>query len=71
MNKAKISGARIYASGQNLLTFTNYGGYDPEVGRNSNGGSNPNNIGGLLNNGIDQTAYPNARIISVGVDLTF
>ena len=71
LNKAKISGARIYVSGQNLLTFTNYGGYDPEVGRNSNGGGNPNNIGGLLNNGIDQTAYPNARIISLGLDLTF
>ena len=71
LKKAQISGARFYVSGQNLLTFTKYKGYDPEVGRNSNGGSNPNNIGGLLNNGVDQTAYPNARILSVGLDLTF
>lgn len=71
LTKMKITNARFYASGQNLLTFTKYKGYDPEVGRNSNGGSNPNNIGGLLNNGVDQTAYPNARIVSLGLDLTF
>ncbi|QRR00690.1 SusC/RagA family TonB-linked outer membrane protein [Dyadobacter sandarakinus] len=71
LNKAKISNARFYVSGQNLLTFTKYKGYDPEVGRNSNGGSNPNNIGSLLNNGVDQTAYPNARIMSIGLDLNF
>lgn len=71
LRKIQISNARFYVSGQNLLTFTKYKGYDPEVGRNSNGGSNPNNVGNLLNNGVDQTAYPNARIVSVGIDLNF
>jgi len=31
LKKAKISALRIFLTGQNLLTFTNYKGYDPEV----------------------------------------
>src|SRR5690606_6454636 len=27
-----VKNLRIYASGQNLLTFTKYSGYDPEIG---------------------------------------
>ena len=30
--KGTVSSFRIYVSGQNLLTFTKYTGYDPEVG---------------------------------------
>ena len=30
---AKMADARLYVQGQNLLTFTNYDGYDPETPR--------------------------------------
>ena len=53
--KAKMSVARIYLSGQNLLTMTNYSGFDPEVSAN----------------GIDFNVYPVTRTISAGINLTF
>jgi TonB-linked SusC/RagA family outer membrane protein len=53
--KIKMSSARIYISGTNLLTFTNYKGFDPEVGAN----------------GIDNGAYPLTRNISIGANITF
>lgn len=37
-----MSGLRIYAVGRNLLTFTNYSGYDPEVDSNLTLGMYPN-----------------------------
>ena len=54
--------ATIYISGQNLVTLTDYWGYDPEV--NSQGQNN-------INQGVDKNAYPNARIYTVGVNLSF
>jgi TonB-linked SusC/RagA family outer membrane protein len=53
---------RFGASGTNLFTITNYGGYDPEVnfsGRN------------LLNQSVDITPYPTARrlLFHIQVDL--
>lgn len=49
------SAARLYLSGRNLLTFTHYTGFDPEVGID----------------GIDNNVYPVTRTLSVGVDLAF
>ncbi|MGV3557390.1 SusC/RagA family TonB-linked outer membrane protein [Larkinella arboricola] len=60
-----IKRARVYVSGQNLLTFTNYLGYDPEVNSDGNN-SNQNTI-----YGYDRFAYPAARTITVGANLTF
>lgn len=57
-----IRSARVYVSGQNLLTFTKYTGFDPEV---SNGGQSP------LNRGDDYDAYPRARRFTVGLQLGF
>ena len=37
-----MSGVRIYAVGRNLLTFTKYSGYDPEVDSNLSMGNYPN-----------------------------
>ncbi len=51
---------RVYASGDNLLTWTNYSGIDPEF-------SNSN----VLNTGIDRHIYPFTRSFTVGVQLTF
>lgn len=53
-----LKGLQIYASGQNLLTFTKYSWYDPEV--NTRGGSNSVSIG------IDNTGYPNAKTYTFG-----
>jgi hypothetical protein len=53
--KAHISAARIYISCQNLLTFTNYTGFDPEV----------------PSNGTDFNVYPVTRTLSAGINLTF
>ncbi|MCM1151108.1 MAG: TonB-dependent receptor [Alistipes sp.] len=52
---------RVFASVDNVFTFTKYDGYDPEVG---NGGS-------ILGSGIDRGVYPRPRTVSVGLNLTF
>ncbi|MBK8699021.1 MAG: TonB-dependent receptor [Saprospiraceae bacterium] len=61
VNKARISNLKVYVTGQNLLTFTKYSGYDPEIG----------NIGGSLEIGIDRGFYPPARTVMAGFNLTF
>ncbi len=57
--KALISKLRLYIAGENLLTFTKYRGFDPEI---SSGGTSL---------GIDRGIYPQARTISVGFNLGF
>ena len=59
-----IDGLRIYASGQNLLTFTKYTGTDPEVNSHSSN-SNANLAGG-----IDFNSFPAFRTFTFGVKLT-
>ncbi|MFI5193117.1 MAG: SusC/RagA family TonB-linked outer membrane protein [Chitinophagales bacterium] len=76
-----VEGLRIYASGQNLLTFTKYKGTDPEV--NVHAGTNP--VGGTLSGasntvgygstvnaagGLDFNAFPAFRTFVAGVRLT-
>jgi iron complex outermembrane receptor protein len=57
--------ARIYVTGQNLLVFTNYSGFDPEV--------NTVNIAdnGLPSYGIEYIPYPSARTITFGANFSF
>ncbi|MDV7140735.1 TonB-dependent receptor [Maribacter sp. TH_r10] len=59
-----FSKIRIYAQAKNLLTLTDYTGYDPEISDNS-GNS------GILETGVDRGAYPQARTILLGLDLKF
>ncbi len=60
LKRIKIKNLRVYASGQNLLTWTKYTGPDPEVSvRNS-----------ALTPGFDLSAYPQARTITFGLNLT-
>lgn len=61
-----ISRIRIYASFQNLLTFTKYTGYDPEIGTRLTTGS----ANGLIK-GIDYGQYPQPRTIMGGIQLGF
>ena len=56
-----IDKLRLYLAGQNLLTFSSYYGYDPEVSIRD----------GALTPGLDFSAYPRARSVSFGVNLTF
>ncbi len=57
-----ISRLRIYAGAQNLLTFTNYSGFDPEIGDfNQN----------ALASGVDTGNYPVPRTYKLGVNLEF
>ena len=60
LSKIKLQGLRIYVSGDNLLTFTDYSGFDPEIGAR-----------GSLDIGIDRGIYPQARIYRVGLSATF
>lgn len=55
-----ISQCRLYLSAQNLFTFTNYSGLDPEIGSSN-----------ATINGIDSGFYPQARVWTVGLNLKF
>ncbi|MFO7847080.1 MAG: TonB-dependent receptor [Balneolaceae bacterium] len=57
-----MSSLRVYAQGQNLLTFTDYTGLDPEVNQNAR---NP------LVAGSDFGTMPQVRTISFGINLEF
>lgn len=58
-----IRSIRLYATGQNLFTFTKYPGMNPEV---SQGGA-----GGLSFYGVDHTSYPVSRVYTLGLNVTF
>jgi TonB-linked SusC/RagA family outer membrane protein len=63
-----ISYARIYLSGQNLMTFTDYPGFDPEVNYlGSTGMGTTSNV----NVGYDYGSYPSAKSVTVGVQVKF
>ena len=57
---AKISAARIYVSGVNLVTVTKYSGYDPEA-----------RTGVDTFGGIDLASYPAQKSYTVGLNVTF
>lgn len=63
-----IRSAQVYVSGTNLFTFTDYPGLDPEVNVQ---GTDSQNIGARLRVGLDDSAYPSAKITSVGLNLGF
>lgn len=68
--KLKCSKFRVYVSAQNLLTFTNYSGLDPEIGTI---GFDPAQgvDGGVLEIGIDRGFYPQARTFLGGIQIGF
>ncbi len=66
VGKMKLRKFRVYVSAQNILTFTNYEGYDPEVNYNSGGASDGNR-----NKGLDYGSYPNAKSYTVGLNIGF
>ncbi|RIV23384.1 TonB-dependent receptor [Fibrisoma montanum] len=66
-NTAKVSWLKnlsVFATGQNLLTFTNYTGFDPEV-------NVPASTDGITAYGIDITNYPRSRTYLLGLNIAF
>ncbi len=59
-----VKGLRLFVNGQNLMTFTSYPFQDPEVNTNKS-------IDGVPSFGIDYTAYPRARTVTFGANVTF
>lgn len=55
--KIGIQKTRLYVMGENLLTFTRYSGFDPEIG------------GGIMS--IDRGVYPQARSFMLGLNVSF
>ena len=61
LKRAGITSLNVNVSAQNLLTWTKYSGMDPEVSvRNS-----------VLTPGLDFSAYPHARSVVFGINLSF
>lgn len=56
-----LSSAQLYVSGQNLVTFTNYSWWDPEV----------NSRGAGTQQGIDHYSYPVAKTFTIGLKASF
>ncbi len=54
-----FSKVRIYASGQNLITMTDYSGLDPEIGK------------GNQEFGIDRGNYPQPKSLLFGIQVSF
>ena len=61
LSKLKIQSTRIYIAANNLLTLTNYQGFDPDLG----------SFGGALAAGIDYGFYPQARTFMTGLAIKF
>jgi len=60
LKRIKSQNLRVYVSVENLFTFTNYTGADPEIGAMSS-----------FDIGIDRGVYPQARTIRLGTTMTF
>jgi hypothetical protein len=57
LSKVSLQKARIYVMAENLVTFTKYTGFDPEIGD------------GVMS--IDRGFYPQARSFMVGLQVGF
>lgn len=59
--KLHMQKLRVYFSAQNLVTWSGYSGYDPEVSTKNT----------ALTPGYDWSAYPRARVYNFGVNMVF
>ncbi|ALJ01384.1 SusC/RagA family TonB-linked outer membrane protein [Rufibacter tibetensis] len=60
LSRVHTNNARVFISGQNLLTFTDYSGLDPDV-----------TGAGLLQRGLDAGNWPASRVYTVGLNFEF
>ncbi len=61
LEKFKMKELRLYFTSNNLITITDYQGFDPDIGTNN----------WILDTGIDKGAYPSNKSIGGGVKVTF
>ena len=57
-NRIHINRLRFYVRGENLVTWTKYWGFDPEIGS------------GVSNLGVDYGVYPQARVYTIGFNIS-
>lgn len=62
VSKLKLQNVKVYMNLQNVYTWTNYSGYDPEVG---------SMYGDALMTGVDYGRYPSPRIYTFGLNISF
>lgn len=62
LDRLPFSGVRVYASADNVFTFTKYSGLDPEIG---------SVFGDPFAPGVDWGVYPIAKTFIVGTNITF
>ena len=62
MSKVKVNNIRVFVNVENLYTFTNYEGLDPDVGPY---------YGNILMRGVNWGNYPLPRNITAGINVTF
>ncbi|KAA3439557.1 SusC/RagA family TonB-linked outer membrane protein [Rufibacter hautae] len=60
LSKLHVQKLRLYVSADNLLTLTDYSGFDPEIGAR-----------GSLDIGFDRGVYPQSKTFRLGVNATF
>lgn len=61
-SKLRIQGLRVFVQGQNLVTWHNFQGWDPEVS---------SIVSDFSNSSVAGAQYPTLRIVNVGVNLNF
>ncbi len=84
VNKVRLNNVRVYVTGQNLLLFTKYPGWDPEFTNTANSGNNgeyfkPSGASNQLsrfqqanlNFNVAQNPLPQTRTIIAGINLSF
>ncbi len=67
LERIKVNKIRVYASAQNLFTFTKYPGLDPEVGYENSGSA----ADGNRKIGLDYASYPNVKSYTFGINIGF
>lgn len=63
LSKVKLTSLRVFFTGQNLLTFTDYKGWDPEVSADY--------LGGNIQIGNDFYSAPQSKTLSLGLNVGF
>jgi TonB-linked SusC/RagA family outer membrane protein len=63
LEKLKLNSIKVYVTGQNLYTITNYKGFDPEVGAFNNATG--------IGQGIDLGTYPQVKTFVFGLKANF
>jgi TonB-linked SusC/RagA family outer membrane protein len=61
LKRIHINSLRLFVAAQNLVTWTNYSGFDPEVSAYNS----------ALTPGFDYSVYPRAKTITAGLNLNF